>query len=269
MKKLLFLLVCTLLLLAASAAPAAAVTFGQADNGAHPNVGLVVVGYWEDGTYVRSFMGSGTLVAPGAFLTAGHVADAITAYGMDFLGVSFEERLADVNTSNLLTGTMILHPNYRWGTYDKCDLAVVLLDPAETAGLTPAELPSAGLLDAMAKAKQLRGQAFTCVGYGLTERTHDTTGPPVFGGYDDVRRRYVTSGFHSLTPAWIHMSQNPALGDGGSSYGDSGGPNFLGTSNVVVAVTSWGDMPCRNLAVNYRLDTPSARGFLGDYMPLP
>ena len=269
MKKLLFLLVCTLLLLAGSAAPAAAVTFGQADNGAHPNVGLVVVGYWEDGTYVRSFMGSGTLVAPGVFLTAGHVADAITAYGMDFLGVSFEERFDPADTSSVLTGQMIIHPDYRWNTYDRCDLAVVLLDPAETAGLTPAELPSAGLLDTMATAKQLRGQAFTCVGYGLTERTHDTTGPPVFGGYDDVRRRFVTSGYYSLTKAWIHMSQNPALGVGGSSYGDSGGPNFLGTSNVVVAVTSWGDMPCRNLAVNYRLDTPSARGFLVDYMPLP
>ena len=269
MKKLLFLLCCALLLLLASAAPAAAITYGQEDDGAHPNVGLVVVGYWQDETYVQDYMGSGTLVAPGVFLTAGHVADAITSYGMDFLGVSFEERLADVNKSNLLTGTMILHPNYRWGTYDKCDLAVVRLNPDDTAGITPAKLPKAGLLGTMAAKKQLRRQTFTCVGYGLTERTHEATGPPVFGGYDDVRRRYVTSGFHSLTPAWIHMSQNPALGDGGSSYGDSGGPNFLGSSNVVVAVTSWGDMPCRNLAVNYRLDTPSARGFLDDYMPLP
>lgn len=66
---------------------------------------------------------------------------------------------------------------------------------------------------------------------------------------------------------------NPARGDGGTCYGDSGGPNFLGAgateTNIVAATTIAGDFMCRATNVGYRLDTPSARGFLGQYVTLP
>jgi hypothetical protein len=253
--------------MAVTVQPAAAITYGEPDNGAHPNVGMVVAGIVdEDGEAAAIQLGSGTLIAPDVFLTAGHVADAIDSWGLEFLGVTFEERFDPEDDSDWLTGTMILHPGYRWGAADKCDLAIVILDPEDTVGIEPAQLPTEGLLDAMAADKTLRRQTFTCVGYGLTERTHGATGPPDYGGYDEVRRRFVTSGFISLTPAWVHMSQNPALDFGGSCFGDSGGPNFLGDSDMVVAITSRGDAVCRSSAVNYRLDTPSARSFLEEYV---
>lgn len=66
---------------------------------------------------------------------------------------------------------------------------------------------------------------------------------------------------------------NPARGDGGTCYGDSGGPNFLGAgadeTNIVAAITVTGDFMCRSTNVVYRLDTESARTFLSQFVTLP
>jgi secreted trypsin-like serine protease len=65
------------------------------------------------------------------------------------------------------------------------------------------------------------------------------------------------------------MSQNPAHGDSGACYGDSGGPTFLGAApndgDVVLAVTSTGDLPCYSTNVAARTDSPSARAFLSTF----
>lgn len=66
---------------------------------------------------------------------------------------------------------------------------------------------------------------------------------------------------------------NPAKGDGGTCYGDSGGPNFLGAgsteTNIVAGTTITGDTMCRATNVDYRVDTGSARAFLGWFVTLP
>jgi len=66
---------------------------------------------------------------------------------------------------------------------------------------------------------------------------------------------------------------NASTGDGGTCYGDSGGPNFLGAgsgeTNIVAATTITGDFVCHATNVDYRLGTPSARDFLGHYVTLP
>ena len=56
---------------------------------------------------------------------------------------------------------------------------------------------------------------------------------------------------------------------GGTCFGDSGGPHFVGTSAVVASVTSWGDGSCRALDQTQRTDTPSVRAFLGRFVKLP
>ena len=86
--------------------------------------------------------------------------------------------------------------------------------------------------------------------------------------YDDVRG--VASGtLNATTKAWLRISMNPAKGDGGTCFGDSGGPNFLGTSDVIAGTTITGDSVCRATNVDYRLDTASARSFLANYVTLP
>jgi hypothetical protein len=38
---------------------------------------------------------------------------------------------------------------------------------------------------------------------------------------------------------------------------------------MIVATVTLGDAICRATSWDYRLDTPSARNFLGNYVPLP
>ena len=38
---------------------------------------------------------------------------------------------------------------------------------------------------------------------------------------------------------------------------------------MVVSVTNGGNGQCNSVNVNYRVDTPEARGFLGEFLNLP
>jgi hypothetical protein len=135
---------------------------------------------------------------------------------------------------------------------------VVLLAQAPV-GVTPAELPTAGLLDQLKAGHQLRAQTFTAVGYG-TVREDKTGGPHAF--FFDVIRRYALQSALNLEKAWLLLSMNPSTGSGGTCYGDSGGPHFLGgvESNLIVSITVTGDAMCRATDKTYRLDTPSGQG---------
>ena len=81
----------------------------------------------------------------------------------------------------------------------------------------------------------------------------------------------ATQELQSLTSAWVQFSMNPSTGSGGTCFGDSGGPHFLGgaTSNLIVSVTVTGDAVCKATDLTYRLDTPSARSFLASFVSLP
>ena len=72
---------------------------------------------------------------------------------------------------------------------------------------------------------------------------------------------------------WLAWVMNPSTGNGGTCYGDSGGPNFLGAgageTSIVAATTITGDTACRSTNVDYRPDSPSARAFLSQFVALP
>jgi hypothetical protein len=104
------------------------------------------------------------------------------------------------------------------------------------------------------------------VGYGAYEVTNGPGGHTYL--YNDVRMK-TTGTLNSINPAWLRISMNESKGDGGTCYGDSGGPNFLGDSNVIASTTITGDAVCRATNVTYRLDTEPARAFLGQYVTLP
>jgi secreted trypsin-like serine protease len=84
-------------------------------------------------------------------------------------------------------------------------------------------------------------------------------------------RRCGGCGADHLEEAWLLLSMNPSTGSGGTCYGDSGGPHFLGgvDSNLIVSITITGDAWCRATDKTYRLDTPAARAFLDDFVRLP
>jgi secreted trypsin-like serine protease len=233
------------------AAPAAAITNGARDEGGHPNVGaLVSPRQYSDGTWLYC---SGTLVAPTVFLTAAHCAEDNGPAVVTF-------DTAYVAGGRAYSGTFHVDPLYPGPQSDTHDIAVVVLDEAVT-GITPARLPAAGSLSALPS-----NQRITSVGYGAYEVTNQPGGHRFL--YDDVRM-VATGTLNATTKAWLRVSMNPALGNGGTCFGDSGGPNFLGTTDIVAGITITGDSVCRATNVDYRLDTASARAFLAGYVTLP
>jgi Trypsin len=270
MRKTLLLVTTMALALLLAAGMASAITYGQLDGNRHPYVGGPVLAD-EQGEFL---CGSGTLIAPDVFLTAAHCMFGFEQFGEEFRGVTFDN-VYDPGTSVVYPGTLHFHPDFRYPgnpNSDPKDLAVVVLDDP-VAGIQPASLPRAGLLDQMAKNGTLQGQRFTVVGYGVTEPTHEPgSGAPVFG--ESGTRRYAVSSFSALTPAQLRLSINPSTGDSGACNVDSGGPNFLGAgpseTKIIVSIGGLrGDFRCRAMNETYRLDTPSARAFLGKFVPLP
>lgn len=244
----------TAILVVATAAEA--ITYGVPDGNGHPEVGaLLAQQAFSDGTWEEC---SGTLIAPRVFLTAAHCDESVSRVAVTF------DSSYEYPSGTTYWGTWHGDPNYNQTQSDPQDLAVVVLDKA-VKGITPAQLPAAGSLDGLSGDQQ-----FTSVGYGAQSVTSGPGGKTFH--YADIR--YVSTGtLNSITPSWLRISQNPATGNGGTCYGDSGGPNFLGAGSgetrIVAGTTITGDTPCRSTNVDYRLDTPSARWFLGQYVTLP
>jgi hypothetical protein len=181
--------------------------------------------------------------------------------------VTFDPTISE--SSTFYTGTWHTNPLYAsGGESNTFDVAVIVLD--QSPGIAPASLPPAGLLDQLKDAHVLDDTLFTAVGYG-TIRDSKTGG---FAGIlDNVDRNRVDQSFLSLSKAWITLSMNPATGNGGTCYGDSGGPHFIHLNgeetNIVAAITVTGDAPCRATDKDYRMDTESARSFLQNFVTLP
>ena len=237
-----------------TASPASAITNGSPDGNRHPNVaGLVNDTQYSDGTWIYC---SGTLISPTVFLTAAHCAEGDD----DRVRVTFSSAYQDGDT--VYAGTFHGDQQYGKNQNDPHDIAVVVLDQAVTSA-TPAALPAAGSLADLPKSQRI-----TSVGYGA----FDVVKAQGAGGhdflYDDVRNQAVGT-LNATTPAWLRVSMNPSTGNGGTCYGDSGGPNFLGTTTTLAAITITGDFICRATNVTYRLDTSSARDFLAGYVTLP
>ncbi len=231
--------------------PAYAITYGEVDGAQHPNVGgLVSARQYSDGTWLYC---SGTLISPTVFLTAAHCDE-----GSARVTVTFDPDYQAGDKT--YAGSWYADPRYDQKQSDLHDLAVVVFDKP-IKNIAPARLPAAGSLSNLSGSQQ-----FTSVGYGAYQVTNEPGGHQYL--YNDVRM-VATGTLNSVTPTWLHISMNPATGNGGTCYGDSGGPNFLGTTNILAATTVTGDAICRSTNVAYRLDTSSARTFLAQFVTLP
>jgi secreted trypsin-like serine protease len=258
--KRLSILIGLLLVLAVGAMPALAITWGQPDT-VHNNVGAMVVDYPGFGPFQWC---SGTLVHPQVFLTAGHCTVDLEDFEISTVWVNFDQNA--VNLASLLAvDQVITHPDYNWGpTSNPHDVGILVLaepvtDPA------PATLPTPGFLDVLKAAGKLRqgstGAKFTVVGYGGTLEW-----PPPLITYDD-QRQFAQSEYQALLKSWLRLSQNQATGDGGTCFGDSGGPTFWTEddgSEVLVALTSWGDAVCVASGFNYRVDIAATLDFISE-----
>lgn len=239
---------------------AQAITNGQLDGTKHPAVGALV-GYDRVGT-AYSFC-TGTLISPTVFLTAAHCNPGVPNVPVTFAAVVG-------NPSLMYTGRFVPHPNYRGQQNDPHDIAVIVF-ANPISGIQPAKLPTKGLFDTLKANGLLNNSQYTAVGYGGQERTFADKGAPYIA-YED-KREYAVSTFGAINNAWLRLSQNSAVGNGGTCYGDSGGPNFMGSgsgeTSIIAGTTITGDSQCVQSNVIYRLDTKSARDFMGQFVALP
>jgi secreted trypsin-like serine protease len=128
------------------------------------------------------------------------------------------------------------------------------------------KLPSLGFLDQFQTSAR-NDERFTVVGYGLTKVLPFAD----FGG--DTRERgtvqlVTLQGLFGLPygVAARFTNNNGAVHQGGTCFGDSGGPTFHGSTNVVVAVTSFGISPnCTGTDDEYRVDQADDLAFLATF----
>lgn len=259
-----------LLMVLGMATTASAITKGGTLDGEdHPYVGLMVATI--DGTPV--WRCSGTLISPTVYVTAGHC-----TYGTTGAELWFESDL-EPDTSvygypfeGEVSGTTYTHPLYNDDVFFYYDLGIVVLD--EPVYLDEyAQLPGVDFVDDLTVDKGRKGATLTAVGYG-----YQYSSPPS-NGMDMTRAdktRYqadlmivTDKGVAGIgTPQYPDSRSLILSGDaknGGTCFGDSGGPSLYG--DTIVAVTSFGLNPtCGGIGGVYRIDGADELGFIAGFL---
>jgi hypothetical protein len=288
---------------------ASAITNGQPDNGAHPYVGELLF-YVPDEIDPRFtdpggwFDCTGTLLNSTIVVTAGHCTYAIgrngvstTAHGgtgsggndvwinfgeaPDFSILPPSSTFAPNNNAGRYAAwsaalnaspqwhraTSFPHPGFDPNAFFLHDTGVLRLAVPVTMSAY-GQLPTLGLLDQVFPDKS---QHFTPVGYGL-----EKSGPKIqFGG--DTRRvadevLVNLNGVHGAGKgvAAQFSNDNGQAHQGGTCFGDSGGPIIMNGTRIVVAVNSFGiSLTCTGSTNAYRLDQPDDLAFLATFGVTP
>ena len=243
-----------LALLVVAVAPVKAVTDGALDGDGHPYVGLMVA---QDASGAPLWRCSGTLLSPTLFLTAGHCTEAPAYYVQIWFAADMESGIpgSDYPWTGQVGGMPLTHPQYDPKAFFRYDLGVVLLSTPMTMD-SYGVLPTLNVLDKLARRRGKQDVTFTAVGYGMQASFPDAAS---WKNHADRIRMVAqphliqinvpgSTGDYSLL-----LSNNHATG--GTCFGDSGGPNFIGASNVVGGVTSYGkNGNCAGTGGVYRVD---------------
>jgi hypothetical protein len=258
-----------------------AITGGQVDGNAHPNVAMIVF-YQPDGR----FRCSATLVSPTVLVTAAHCTVGVrgkTIVTFDSVAPATTPRAADdpgngTSTTGYtapvpgwLTGTPHAHPLWdgEFQVNDLHDVGVVVLDAPYTAA-TPASLAPRNYLAGLANGNGgLSKQTFTVVGYGVFFEK-PAEGPQKPTAVSDRTRRFTDAVGQNISSQVLKLAENAkdSREGGGTCFGDSGGPVFH--NGLLVGDTSFGASQfCRSFGGYYRLDIDDARSFLDDYVTVP
>lgn len=240
-----------------SAAPAGAIISGTQDtSNIFSSTGLVLNNgqHWCSGVLYRT---DPSAKSSRLFMTAGH---CMLGYSGPF-EVTFDPA-GDTNPSAQYISVVAKYtiPSYANAVkssnslqngYNLPDVAVLVLAHAP-AGITPADLPNVGLIDTL----DFTNSLVSVVGYGVnsfTNANNSSSGPRY---YKNV----------NITPGQRAQTGDLYLKTGASTcFGDSGGPNFLTGTNIVLGVTSWGQsVTCNDHNYMYRIDNTEALNFLNN-----
>lgn len=256
--------------------PVAAITFGEPDDGRHPYVALI--GLYDE-NWEWMWRCSGTMISDTVMVTAGHCTgiDLETGKTPAHARIYFDPTIfydpdLDDYTNDYVTGVPHAHPGWTGVLTipETHDIGVVVLD--EPVDVGTATLPDVGAMDAAATKSDKRWTIVTSVGYGVNDMYPETI---------SLRTRYQAQSFvinliNSTTAGWnIQTSNNPGkwagsedYTTGGTCFGDSGGPMFLGgpDSHLIVGVTSFGNSACAGSDFAYRVDTQDSLDFINQFL---
>jgi secreted trypsin-like serine protease len=250
MKKIFFSILLTLILILSTVGIASAVTDGEPDGNGHPYVGIMVAQDVDGNPLWRC---SGTLISPKVFLTAGHCTESPAAH----VEIWFDSDVQSGVPANgypydgQVGGTPYTHPSFNPDAFYLYDLGVVVLDKKIKMKMYGA-LPQVNSLDSLSPSANT---IFTAVGYGLQESFPDAAA----WKEHNVKVRMVSyphllqinTGFTGDRSLLLSNNANT----GGTCFGDSGGPNFVGNTNIVGGVTSFGmNDTCAGTGGVYRVD---------------
>ncbi len=270
LKKTLVVVIVVIAILVLAVAPAAAVTDGEFDGNGHPYVGLMVA---QDDTGEPLWRCSGTLLSSRLFLTAGHCTEAPAAHIEIWFAADVESGIPanGYPFTGDVGGTPYTHPQYNPNAFYLFDLGVVVLDKAVKMKKYGA-LPQLNVLDKLATERGQQDVTFTAVGYGLQQSF------PTAASWKNSSQRIrmvatphllqINTGFTGDFSLLLSNNANT----GGTCFGDSGGPNFIGNSNVIGGVTSYGlNGNCAGTGGVYRVDRADDLNWLkttfGAYLP--
>lgn len=255
-------LAAVILLATVAISPAAAITDGRTDGTAHPFVGLMTA-HGANGNYL--WRCTGTLISSTVFVTAGHCTEAPAASAVIYFdaGPIIPDPAFTLDTRSCVgivgypcaggsVGTHIYtHPQYDPDAFFLFDLGIVILD-------TPVVMNHYGTLPVLNSLDALHPNSktlFTSVGYGQQKAYPDAAARKDVA----VRERMVANPHliqinGGIVGDYALLLSNNA-NTGGTCFGDSGGPNFVGDSDVLAGVTSFGmNSTCGGTGGVYRVD---------------
>ena len=223
-------------------APVLTITNGQPDGNRHPYVGLAI--QFIPNTNLISVC-SGSALSTTRFLTAAHCFDPALP-----VLVTYKNSPPYSLANDFTQGTFFPNPDH--------DVAVIALDEPSDPGAFAA-LPSANLVETLPMMTDI-----DVIGYGVQGFFRGGGTPQqVF-----LLTRYfaparLVQSEHWFNFEYLKLTANPGQGKGGICFGDSGGPNILSGTNIILAVNSFvTNNNCTGVTYSVRIDSPDVLAFI-------
>lgn len=247
-------------------APATAITDGALDGNDHPYVGLMVA---QDEAGRPLWRCSGTLISPTVYLTAGHCTEAPAAHAEIWFDADVESGIPGNGYpfTGDVGGTTYQHPDYDPSAFFYRDLGIVVLDePMDMAEY--GALPALNRLDALKTRRGTQDVTFTAVGYGLQMSFPDAA---AWKEHNQRVRMVAHPKLNQINVPGFTGDYSLLLSNnahtGGTCFGDSGGPNFIGSSNVIGGVTSFGlNSTCGGTGGVFRVDRSWSLDWIEEFL---